>query len=684
MDSPKNSRLARIPKVKVIIRLCDAFTRTDGNVICPIIKAEDSIRVLYKLQGKLFKDLINEVEVKFGMTDQDIQWKSSCGRPSEGNLFVTYMVPHHFHEDQLNRFREMLTSKLMEKSKVQRILIDKVENTDEIIPQPLISEIDFEIQKLELCYKELFEMPVEPEIKNAIDVTAENVKECLDELKEHHTKIAVLSHNGRGKSYFLNLLLRMTSDNEEEYRENNRNLILPKDVTGNPSVEEIKQLKKVFINLPDVNRYELVRKVTMTEVVQQKMLLCLPMPGPKCKKLMLRKTVERSYESTTKCIIHLRYGSVYQLKVEYFEVEELQTQLFELVSLNRKEAGDRPGINKDIKNKSRECLKARFEVLTDYGISTTNENGSVAPGAFVVQEYGEAGLDGMALEVIILKKEGFSDVISAMIQARKLVSSKAYHRVWSIFHGWCAYKNMPTQVFDLSLVPSFLRDGVKKGLSLSSLKDFLQTFHSYEDIILSEEVKKFAGKVELYIGQGNQSTADRLALQFILRNLTSFQNKVSCETKRWKLRMAAVKEIVVYVPSKILYGGKEILEMPGTDDSDPLAMDFIEKALNEVEGIILMSEYSFNIGEKEVKKILLNSEFMKAWKNTPEHYALMFLGYPEKNSDFHFGKDDKGEIKTLENIKREKRSIELKDLSRLIEMLPPCISNEFKLHKSDF
>ncbi|XP_075114417.1 uncharacterized protein LOC142183254 [Leptodactylus fuscus] len=195
----------------------------------------------------------------------------------------------------------------------------------------------------------------------------------------------------------------------------------------------------------------------------------------------------------------------------------------------------------------------------------------------------------------------------------------------------------------------------------------LQHFKKYSDIELCQEVEQFAGRTELYFGSGRNSTEDRLAIKAILKDLTSPQNSDS-KKGNWKYKVAAVKKIVVYVPSKFLYGGKEILEMPGTDDSDPLALDFINKALNMVDGVFVLSDFAFNIGEKEVKDILVNSDFLKKWKKFPESFPLMFLAYPEKDLQFQFRNGEREKIGILENTEKKKRSAELKELCKLIGM----------------
>ncbi|KAM3936570.1 uncharacterized protein RB166_008525 [Leptodactylus fuscus] len=159
----------------------------------------------------------------------------------------------------------------------------------------------------------------------------------------------------------------------------------------------------------------------------------------------------------------------------------------------------------------------------------------------------------------------------------------------------------------------------------------------------------------------------------ILESLTSPQNSDN-EIGNWKYRVAAVKQIVVYIPSKFLYGGKEILEMPGTDDSDALALDFINKGLNMVDAVFVMCGSSFKICEREVQDILMKSDFLQKWKTSPESSSLMFLAYPEKDAIFQFKDGDINNVETINPLEGEKRLIELEHFCQLIGM-PSLPSN---------
>ncbi|XP_072262976.1 uncharacterized protein [Pyxicephalus adspersus] len=78
--------------------------------------------------------------------------------------------------------------------------------------------------------------------------------------------------------------------------------------------------------------------------------------------VLSQKEVAGSHQSTTKCILHLRYGTRYQMRVEYFNSKELQEQLFELYTMEE----DSKHVNCDVKEKAEVCLRERYEILTGH------------------------------------------------------------------------------------------------------------------------------------------------------------------------------------------------------------------------------------------------------------------------------------------------------------------------------
>ncbi|KAM5191454.1 uncharacterized protein ACMZJ9_016716 [Mantella aurantiaca] len=567
---------AKKPRLKnILIRLCDKFTRNEVNVICPMIKAENSVRVLYKLKKELLEDVSRKAGEPNGLKFSEVHWISSPdNKMNESTIFIEYT--RETDQNDCLRLKKNLESELAEVLKGSYTLTDEVDDMNKIVPQPIVSETDYELYKLELFSQELEEILEKcPEFRTVADT----VELALDDLKECYTTFAVLSQNGKGKSFILNLLLLMTADSKEEYINNNKPMKLPKGFPDHVIWEEVK--KSDLSSLPNVLKdflkesnnkppvcYQLTSDTATDEssansfcdidqfFSNRRMLDLEPY-------VLSQKDSVGSYESTTKCIIRLRYGPVYQMKVEYFEAEELQQQLYELFITDTD--ADSSFVNDVIKEQAEKCLKARYKDLT---------------GEEFIQE---------------------------------------------------------------------------------------NPVNCYEDIHLSKEVLKFAGKTELYIGKGQNSTYDRLALQNVLNKLTTVREVTTAEEAKRKI--AAVKEILVYVPSKILYGNKEILEMPGTDDSDPIAMFSISNALKEADAVIFVSEYGFKICEKEVKEMLSDSGFLQKFEENPASNKLMLIAYPEKNLKWQFSQRGKNNIEKLEQETRQKKENELKEIAKMLKKI---------------
>eukprot|EP00079_Xenopus_tropicalis_P032632 XP_017946403.1 PREDICTED: uncharacterized protein LOC105946358 [Xenopus tropicalis] len=162
-----------------------------------------------------------------------------------------------------------------------------------------------------------------------------------------------------------------------------------------------------------------------------------------------------------------------------------------------------------------------------------------------------------------------------------------------------------------------------------ALRNILCSITHPEDVNISRDVEAFAGKTEIYLGKGENASEERLALQKLLQEFT-LQNEATSDLMSKKI--AAVKSIVVYVPSKLLHSGIEMVELPGTDHSDPLVFSFIQDALDTADALLLLSEFAFVVTGKEVKYMLKHSGFFKNWLKDSQEYKLMFLSYPEKNS----------------------------------------------------
>ncbi|XP_040274983.1 uncharacterized protein LOC120990317 isoform X2 [Bufo bufo] len=580
------------PRLEEWIRLSDGFRRVDMRIICPVMKAENSIRVLYKLQQEKLTEAITSAGKSHGLILENIQYGSqTTSRGAESSLLIKFRNPLPNDENLCSKFKESLERNLSS-TMVKDILVERVQDASQSIPQPLVSEYDFEMHKLKLCLAELDGKKEESPSRLDLSIVGENIKLNLEDLSNSYTKFAMLSQNGRGKSYVLNLLMLMTADNEEEYSASNRNLIVPNDFPNNTLVKnltdrDLQNLPVVvneFLNIPDNTQFnnQDFKCLMGTICVQQQNitnaetalrgLSDIDEYFTKKKRLNLepyflsQKGNQGGHESTTKCIIRLRYGTLYEMKVEYFSKSELQEQLYELVIT---EEGSSSYSDEEVNETAQECLTERFQILTGHSFS----------------------------------------------------------------------KNMKDK------------------------------FNCPKDITFSPEVLEFVGKTELYFGQGKNPTHDRLALQNTLKGLTIPQDSAAdANDTIYKKRIAAVKEIVVYLPCKILYGGKEILEMPGTDDSDPIAMDFIANALNEVDAVILLTENGLKVCEKEVKTMFSKSGFLKNFKKQPDKHTVMLLTYPEKNTNWQYASGDEKKIKLLESQGNEKRNVELIAMRKILKL----------------
>ncbi|XP_068127820.1 uncharacterized protein [Hyperolius riggenbachi] len=385
---------------------------------------------------------------------------------------------------------------------------------------------------------------------------------------------------------------------------------LPQDLRGNPTIAEVKEGE--FEDLPEAIK-DFLDEMTDDEQDFKNMVqpICHELPFTNQEEvrkveesfrslgeyhthkkrvdvepyLLPQKDGSGSYNTTTNCVFHLRYGSSFQAQVKYFNKKELQDQLFELVLLENGSAETRPDlVNQKMQEKSRQSLRARFRILTENLFTSTDEE----------------------------------------------------EDAWS--------------------VP--------------------RTITSPEDVRLCDQVKEFAGKTELHIGNGNNSAAqDRLALQKLLKKYTLSDDDEDT-SRSMKQKIAAMKSLVVYVPSTLLYGGAEILELPGTNDSDPLVMGLIQDALDTVDSVLLLSEFGFRIAGQEVKDCLTNSDFIKKWKNNSNDYKLMFLSYPEKNHIYQFGESDCEKIENIAKKEPRKKSQELQEFEEILK--PDCLTADMK------
>ncbi|XP_030044762.1 uncharacterized protein LOC115459039 [Microcaecilia unicolor] len=199
MEPPqKRSKNENKGKLEVLIRMCDPFTRTvNGKIIRPTIKAEESFRVFFKLQRDVIINMVTTGGKQFGLEYGDIQWHpSDSQKTNEGNIFIKYTASQPLNYEKFDQYKKHIKSEMIKKdSKVKDILIHQVQDL-KTIPQPIISETDFEIYKLDLTIKRLSNAENTLPDRTALAIAAENIKSQLEDVKEQYTKIAVLSQNG--------------------------------------------------------------------------------------------------------------------------------------------------------------------------------------------------------------------------------------------------------------------------------------------------------------------------------------------------------------------------------------------------------------------------------------------------------------------------------------------------------
>ncbi|XP_040274991.1 uncharacterized protein LOC120990319 isoform X2 [Bufo bufo] len=329
------------------IRLCDSVGHTAEQLIYPIIKAEESIRVMFEHQ----KESLMNILCKKGIT----LCPATEHNFVEGNIFIQCEPFSKWNDKTLKTYTDDVNLKL-QNFNIQSVSIDHVMEQS-TLSQPIIPEFDARIYELESKYQRHLSSYQQSTKQDTIPADLQIIGTLLKELKDIRVSIAVLSHNAIGKSFLLNLLLLLTS---ESYRPN-RKIKLPKEITGNPTVKTVKE--EHFEDLPEAiqdflhditedqqdfkNLLEpICRELSFTnEMEQRKVELSfrelsryfMIMHVYPLNLFASEKGNSEAYHCTTNCVIHIRHGASFQAKVEYFSEEELQNQLFELFFSERGE-----------------------------------------------------------------------------------------------------------------------------------------------------------------------------------------------------------------------------------------------------------------------------------------------------------------------------------------------------------
>ncbi|XP_053553735.1 uncharacterized protein LOC128645029 [Bombina bombina] len=130
-----------------------------------------------------------------------------------------------------------------------------------------------------------------------------------------------------------------------------------------------------------------------------------------------------------------------------------------------------------ISNSNSTCLATQDLVCRSSGhvilsaLVSTSKTGPSDTGSIQTSKSNFSEADCLEIERLILSKRGFSEsVIDTLIQARKPVTRRIYHKIWRKYLYWCESKGYSWSKVRIARILSFLQEGLEKGLSASSLK----------------------------------------------------------------------------------------------------------------------------------------------------------------------------------------------------------------------
>nr|XP_014340721.1 PREDICTED: uncharacterized protein LOC102349802 [Latimeria chalumnae] len=478
-------------KCKFRIKISNSFVRTTGDVILQFAKPAACLYLLNVLKDVIPEEKLVEVGQHFMLKLLNIK---------TGSIIAEYEAPL-LSDNKIQALVKDFQTKLQKVLLVEQIQVERIGDDTRHTVEPVVRKTDLAQYVLNSVYSELQDKAscISHDKYDWFNLKgAEEMMSRIIEDAQNCTKISLLSQNGKGKSYILNVLLLLTADTEKDYVENNKKLLYPKD-GDKITLKEVDKLPEVIkeafeflieeeLKCPEEKFQEVLKNTSyISEDLKMKMgekkeeeeksfkALKRYCEGRRLTEfepyLLPEKGEVDCHLSTTNCTVQLRHGSLYQMKVEYFSKKELQEQLYELFD---------PKEGSDADEKRKEALKKRFSVLTG-----------------------------------------------------------------------------------------------------KNLEDAFQTIKKPESILFCETVENFAGTTQYYLGTGNDLMEDRIFIREKLQEHATSVNASDSKRKVQEMKRAAVKSIMVYVPSEILEGGKEIHEMPGIDESDPLALFQIQEVLNE-------------------------------------------------------------------------------------------------------
>ncbi|KAM5193578.1 uncharacterized protein ACMZJ9_017560 [Mantella aurantiaca] len=616
--------MASLPKKKknkhlisICIRLCDSFKRTPQNFICPFIRAEESVRAFYRLKQESLKNILCDAGRAVDLQFISITWYP--GKRESSTMDGNIFIEYNSSKELWNE--DTFTKyKDFVTLKLQNLNIKYI-LVDQVmekstLSQPVITEIDYKIHELDSKFQNFLCQYQNSTEPDTIPDDLEDIKLLLQDLKGRRIQIAVLSHNAIGKSFLLNLLLLLTAESNQ--KSGGETMKMPKDIKGNATVKMVKEGQ--FEELPEAIK-DFLGEITDDEQDFKKLV------KPICHQLLFtdQEELERN-ESSFKSLSGY-YTDHMRIDLEPYLLP--QKDIF----------GDY--------NATTNCV-----FYLRYGTSFQAK----------VEYFNEKELQNQLYELVSLE-QGSTERRPAFVNER--MQEKAEQSLKARFN--ILTKNAPDNHNE------------------KTLQDVLRSIYSPEEVELCDQMKEFAGKTELYIGNGKNPAADRLALQKLLKDFTLIandddDNDEEDRSRIMKQKVASLKRLIVYVPSTLLYGGTEILEMPGTNDSDPLAMSFIQDALDEVETVLLLSEFGFRLAGQEVRDCLTNSRFITHWKRDFHEYKLMFASYPEKNLIYQFGAGDREKLEKImmDNTRKQEEEFEsFNTLLHPVQLTPEMKQNIF-------
>eukprot|EP00004_Rigifila_ramosa_P010648 TRINITY_DN2259_c0_g1_i5.p1 TRINITY_DN2259_c0_g1~~TRINITY_DN2259_c0_g1_i5.p1 ORF type:complete len:1345 (+),score=283.06 TRINITY_DN2259_c0_g1_i5:350-4036(+) len=142
------------------------------------------------------------------------------------------------------------------------------------------------------------------------------------------------------------------------------------------------------------------------------------------------------------------------------------------------------------------------------------------------------------------------------------------------------------------------------------------------------QIEKYAGKAVIF-GRDRSSIPslfkDRLEVQRTLAHLSA--------DEAGRALGALIKEIHVFVPSRLLHNGGSLIDAPGTNDGSAAREERLKSALKTADVVLVMIRGSL-VADKETKQVLVESEtFQNIALGKSPQTRLIVIQNPEGSSD---------------------------------------------------